>query len=63
MALIHIVLFLGSLPTVTYGGNYVVTFLDTFATSPALMLIVFNEAMAVSWIYGIDKFSKNTFEK
>jgi SNF family Na+-dependent transporter len=60
MALIHFVLFLGSLPTVTYGGMYLVSYLDTFSTSPALMLIVFFEAISVSWIYGMRKFSDNT---
>ena len=57
MILIHLVLFACSLPTVTYGGNYLVTFLDSFATSPALMLIVFFEAITVTWIYGSDKFN------
>lgn len=62
MAAIHIVLFLGSIPTVTYGGAYLVTFLDTFSTSPALMFVVFFEAVSVSWIYGISKFSNNIYE-
>jgi SNF family Na+-dependent transporter len=59
MALIHVMLFLGSLPTVTYGGMYLVTFLDTFSTSPALMLIVFFEAVSVSWFYGLPRFERN----
>jgi SNF family Na+-dependent transporter len=57
MILIHIILFLLSLPTVSYGGNYLITFLDSFTTSPALMLIVFFEAISVTWIYGMDKFN------
>lgn len=56
MAFIHIVLFVCSLPTVTYGGNYLVTFLDSFATSPGLMLIVFFEAVSVTWFYGLNNF-------
>lgn len=59
MAIIHILLFLGSLPTVTYGGNYLVTFLDTFSTSPALMFIVFAEAVSVCYFYGIENFQNN----
>ena len=59
MALIHIILFICSIPTVTYGGMYVVTFLEFFSTSPALMLIVFFEAVSVSWIYGTEKFANN----
>ena len=59
MILIHLILFLLSLPTVSYGGNYLITFLDSFATSPALMLIVFFEAICVTWIYGLDKFNND----
>jgi SNF family Na+-dependent transporter len=59
MISIHFLLFICSLPTVTYGGNYLVTFLDSFATSPALMLIVFCEAVTVTWIYGLDKFDND----
>ena len=62
MAVIHFVLFLGSLPTVTYGGAYVVAFLDTFSTSPALMLIVFFETVSICWMYGSKKFSNNIHE-
>ena len=39
-----------------------VTFLDSFATSPALMLIVFLEAICVTWIYGLDKFNEDMHE-
>ncbi|CAF0951290.1 unnamed protein product [Brachionus calyciflorus] len=62
MGIIHIALFLGSLPTVTYGGMYLVTFLDTFSTSPAIMLIVLFEAISVCWFYGVNKFSDNIYE-
>jgi len=62
MALIHLILFLSSLPTVTYGGNYLVTFLDTFATSPALMLIVLMETLSVAWLYDVDKFVAQNYE-
>ncbi|CAF0795409.1 unnamed protein product [Adineta ricciae] len=47
-------LVLACLPTVTYGGNYVVQFLDRFSTGPALMLVVMMEAVAASWVYGIN---------
>lgn len=62
LAIIHLLLFLGSVPTVTVGGNYVVVFLDTFSTSPALMVIVLCEAVTVSYLYGIDKFKANIYE-
>lgn len=32
------------------GGNYVVHFLDKFATAPALMLVVMMEAIAATWV-------------
>ncbi|CAF1412175.1 unnamed protein product [Adineta steineri] len=47
-------LIIGCLPTVTYGGNYIVQFLDKFSTAPALMLVVMMEAIAATWVYGID---------
>ncbi len=59
MALIHVLLCIGSLPTVTNGGMYLVTFLDTFSTSLTVMFIVFFEAVSVTWFYGLDKFSVN----
>ncbi len=62
MAMIHLILFLSSLPTVTYGGNYLVTFLDTFASSPALMLIVFMEILSVAWLYKVDNFVTQNYE-
>ncbi|CAF1348813.1 unnamed protein product [Rotaria sp. Silwood1] len=47
-------LIVACLPTVTQGGNYVVLFLDKFSTAPALMLVVMMEAIAASWVYGIN---------
>jgi solute carrier family 6 (neurotransmitter transporter, serotonin) member 4 len=61
-ALISIVPFITSLPTVTYGGIYVVQWLDKFAISPSVLVVVFVEVVTVSWIYGIEKFSKNIKE-
>ncbi|CAF4875700.1 unnamed protein product [Rotaria sp. Silwood1] len=48
------ILIIACLPTVTHGGNYVVQYLDKFSTGPALMLVVMMEAIAVSWVYGIN---------
>jgi SNF family Na+-dependent transporter len=62
LGIIHLVLFLCSLPTITYGGIYVVTFLEFYSTSPALMLVVFFEAISVCWVYGSKKFCGNIFE-
>lgn len=54
--------FLTCLPTVTYGGIYVVQWLDTFAISPSVLLVVFFEVMTISWLYGLDKFCDNIKE-
>ncbi|CAF0715501.1 unnamed protein product [Adineta steineri] len=48
------ILIIACLPTVTQGGNYIVQFLDRFSTAPALMLVVMMEAIAASWVYGIN---------
>ncbi|CAF1399401.1 unnamed protein product [Rotaria sordida] len=48
------ILVIACLPTVTHGGNYVVQFLDKFSTGTALMLVVMMEAIAASWVYGIN---------
>lgn len=56
------VCFLGGLPTTTYGGQYVITLLDTHAAPVALIFICFIEAIAVNWFYGVQRFS-NDIEK
>ncbi|CAF2521960.1 unnamed protein product [Rotaria sp. Silwood2] len=48
------ILVIACLPTVTNGGNYVVQYLDKFSTGPALMFVVMMEAIAASWVYGIN---------
>ncbi|CAF3462605.1 unnamed protein product [Rotaria socialis] len=54
MFIMCFVLIIACLPTVTQGGNYVVQFLDKFSTAPALMLVVMMEAIAATWVYGIN---------
>ncbi|XP_072047989.1 sodium-dependent serotonin transporter-like [Amphiura filiformis] len=48
--------FLGSLSTVTYGGQYVFTLLESFGASVNLLLVVVLEAIAVTWCYGVRRF-------
>ncbi|XP_054707444.1 sodium-dependent serotonin transporter-like [Uloborus diversus] len=57
VAVVVIAIYLGALPTCTYGGYYVVNLLDSYGTSMSLLFVVFVEAAAVCWIYGADKFS------
>ena len=54
--------FITCIPTVTYAGIYVVQWMDTFAISPSVLLIVFAEVITVSWIYGLNKFCTNIKE-
>ncbi|CAF1327089.1 unnamed protein product [Adineta ricciae] len=49
--------YLGALPTCTYGGDYIVTLMNEIAVAPALLLVVFVECIAVSWFYGVNRFS------
>ncbi|CAL1527008.1 unnamed protein product [Lymnaea stagnalis] len=51
--------FMGALVTTTYGGIYVVQLMDTYGAPISILLIVFLEAIAVSWIYGVDRFSRD----
>ncbi|XP_050408843.1 sodium-dependent serotonin transporter [Patella vulgata] len=51
--------FLGGLATTTYGGIYVVQLFDVYAAPISILLVVFLEAVAVSWIYGVKQFSKD----
>ncbi|XP_029427205.1 sodium-dependent serotonin transporter-like [Rhinatrema bivittatum] len=48
--------FLGSLSTLTHGGAYVVKLLEEFGAGSSLISVVFLEAIAVSWFYGIQRF-------
>lgn len=58
-AFVILIPFLASMPTLTYGGKYVVNFMDYFGTSPSIMFVVLCELMATVWLYGFDKFSDN----
>lgn len=48
---------LGGLATTTYGGIYVVQLLDTHGAPISILFVVFLESVAVSWIYGVNRFS------
>ncbi|XP_016321378.1 sodium-dependent serotonin transporter-like [Sinocyclocheilus anshuiensis] len=54
-----VVCFLGSLSTLTNGGAYVVKLLEEFGVGSSIIAIVFLEATAVSWFYGINRFSND----
>ncbi|NP_001166489.1 sodium-dependent serotonin transporter isoform X2 [Cavia porcellus] len=54
--------FFGSLTTLTFGGAYVVKLLEEYATGPAVLTVVFIEAIAVSWFYGVTQFCSDVKE-
>ncbi|VDK41932.1 unnamed protein product [Anisakis simplex] len=51
--------YLGSLPTVTYGGTYVIEFLDEYGVTLSVLFIVMCEMVAVCCFYGIRRFSED----
>merc|ERR1719464_1431416 len=46
----------GYICCVTPGGFYVFTLLETYVAGVSLLFTVFVEAVAVSWLYGMDNF-------
>lgn len=44
------------------GGAYIVQLLDRYAAGYSILFAVFFEAIAVSWIYGIKRFSQDIYE-
>uniref|UniRef100_A0AC34FFM6 Uncharacterized protein n=1 Tax=Panagrolaimus sp. ES5 TaxID=591445 RepID=A0AC34FFM6_9BILA len=59
VAVIIFMYYLGSLPAVTYGGSFVVPFLDEYGVSLSVLFIVMCEMIAVCWFYGIKRFSED----
>ncbi|XP_033747389.1 sodium-dependent serotonin transporter-like [Pecten maximus] len=51
--------FLGAISTTTYGGQFVINLLDRHAAPISLIFICFCEAIAVSWFYGVQRFSND----
>lgn len=51
-----------ALPTVTWGGNYIVNLLDTYGTAMSLLFVVLLESIAISWMYGSKKIARQIEE-
>ncbi|KAI1304939.1 Sodium-dependent dopamine transporter [Halotydeus destructor] len=62
VALLFSLYFLIGLASCAQGGAYVVQLLDRYAASYSMLFAVFCEAIAVSWIYGLDRFSNDIRE-
>ncbi|CAO1336167.1 unnamed protein product, partial [Diamesa hyperborea] len=52
-----VVIYICALPTMTYGGVYLVNFLNVYGPGLAILFVVFVEAAGVFWFYGVDNFS------
>ncbi|XP_050531792.1 sodium-dependent serotonin transporter [Daktulosphaira vitifoliae] len=53
------VIYILSLPTTTYGGVYLINLLNVFGPGIAILFVVFVEAAAVCWVYGVDRFAND----
>ncbi|XP_075679164.1 sodium-dependent serotonin transporter-like isoform X2 [Dermatophagoides pteronyssinus] len=62
VAILIVFIYLCALPTTTFGGNYLITLLDTHGTALSVLFVVFIETMAISWFYGTDKISNQINE-
>ncbi|KAG1672550.1 Sodium-dependent dopamine transporter [Nymphon striatum] len=56
MALLFTFYYIIGIFSCTQGGAYVIHLLDTFAANYSILIAVTTEAIAVSWIYGINRF-------
>uniref|UniRef100_A0A182JJ82 Transporter n=1 Tax=Anopheles atroparvus TaxID=41427 RepID=A0A182JJ82_ANOAO len=52
-------IYICALPTMTYGGVYLVNFLNVYGPGLAILFVVFVEAAGVFWFYGVDRFSSD----
>ncbi|VDL71430.1 unnamed protein product [Nippostrongylus brasiliensis] len=59
VGLVCVIYYFGSLPAISYGGQYVIPFLDEYGVSLSVLFIVTCEMIAVCWFYGIDRFSND----
>ncbi|KJH47542.1 Sodium:neurotransmitter symporter family protein [Dictyocaulus viviparus] len=59
VGVVCILYYFGSLPAISYGGQYVIPFIDEYGVSLSLLFIVTCEMVAVCWFYGIDRFTND----
>jgi len=50
-------LFIAAIPMAFQGGLYIVDILDNWSLSYPLLIIAVTEMVAVSWVYGVDRFA------
>ncbi|XP_017476557.1 PREDICTED: sodium-dependent dopamine transporter-like [Rhagoletis zephyria] len=59
VALLFSFYFIVGLASCTQGGVYIVQFMDRFAAGYSILFAVLFESIAVSWIYGVRRFSQD----
>ncbi|CAJ0596244.1 unnamed protein product [Cylicocyclus nassatus] len=59
VGVVCVLYYFGSLPAISYGGQYVIPFLDEYGVSLSVLFIVTCEMIAVCWFYGINRFSND----
>ncbi|XP_059487992.1 sodium-dependent serotonin transporter-like [Neocloeon triangulifer] len=52
-------IYICSLPTCTYGGEYLVNLLNIYGPGISILFVVFVEAVGVCWFYGVNRFSSD----
>ncbi|XP_074600142.1 sodium-dependent serotonin transporter-like [Brevipalpus obovatus] len=57
VGIVVIFIFIFALPTTTYGGSYVIHWLESYGIVIPLLFIVFIESVAICWLYGANKFA------
>lgn len=62
VAIVCFVSFLCGLPNVTQGGIYFFSLIDHYAAAVSLMYLAFFEVIAITWIYGAKRLSRNIKE-
>ncbi|PAV73620.1 hypothetical protein WR25_00597 [Diploscapter pachys] len=57
--IVCLIYYFGSFPAISYGGRFVIAFLDNYGVSLSILFIVTCETIAVCWFYGINRFSRD----
>ena len=57
IAILFSIYFMVGLPSCSQGGVYVVELLDRYAASYSILFAVLCESIAISWVYGLDRFT------
>lgn len=62
MAIVMLISFMVSTLNVTRGGGYMLQWFDTYSAGISLLFSALLEAIGISWVYGVDRFSNDVQE-